>query len=118
METVTQNKGQFEIVVDGTTAGLTQFVDDDGLRIFFHTETGKEYAGQGLAGRLVARALEETRAAGLRVVPVCPYVAAYVGRHHEYDDLARPVTRRALRIVRDHELTLEAAAGPAPGERS
>jgi predicted GNAT family acetyltransferase len=97
---VTQHDDRFEISVDGTRAGLAQFVDADGRRIFFHTEVGDEYSGQGLAGELVARALDATRAAGLRVVPVCEYVETYVGKHEQYADLVDPVTAEARAAVR------------------
>ncbi|MET4145591.1 GNAT family N-acetyltransferase [Arthrobacter sp. UYCo732] len=45
-------------------------------RIFYHTVINVEYAGQGLAGRLAKVALDETLAAGLRIVPVCPFTRA------------------------------------------
>lgn len=96
---VTLRGDRFEISVDGTRAGLTQFVDTDGQRIFFHTELGDEYAGQGLGGELVARALDATREAGLRVVPVCPYVKRFLGKHEEYADLVDRVTPDALAAV-------------------
>ena len=91
---------RFEIVVDGAVAGLTQFVDDDGRRIFFHTEVGDEYGGRGLAKTLVARALDATRAEGLRVVPVCPYVKRFVEKHPEHQDNVDPVTPDAVAVVR------------------
>lgn len=97
---VTLAGDRFEISVDGVRAGLTQFVDRDGQRIFFHTEVGDEFEGQGLAGELVSGALDATRKAGLRVVPVCPYVKRYVGRHEEYVDLVDPVTPDAVAAVR------------------
>jgi predicted GNAT family acetyltransferase len=97
---VTLAGDRFEISVDGVRAGLTQFVDTDGQRIFFHTEVGDEFEGQGLAGELVSGALDATREAGLRVVPVCPYVKRYVGRHEEYADLVDPVTPDAVAAVR------------------
>ncbi|KRF37667.1 GNAT family N-acetyltransferase [Nocardioides sp. Soil805] len=97
---VTLSGDRFEIAVDGTRAGLTQFVDSGGQRIFFHTEVGEEYAGQGLAGTLVTRALDATREAGLRVVPVCPYVKRFVGSHEEYADIVDAVTADALATVR------------------
>jgi uncharacterized protein len=98
---VTQHDDRFEISVDGTRAGLAQFVDADSRRIFFHTEVGDEYSGQGLAGELVTRALDATRDAGLRVVPVCEYVKGFVEKHEEYADLVDPVTREAAAAVRD-----------------
>ncbi len=97
---VTLADDRFEISVDGTRAGLTQFADAGAQRIFFHTEVGEEHAGQGLAGELVARALDATREAGLRVVPVCAYVRRFVEKHEEYADLVDPVTPAALATVR------------------
>jgi predicted GNAT family acetyltransferase len=89
---VTQQSNRFEISVDGSRAGLAEFVDADGRRIFTHTEVDDEYSGKGLAGELVAHALDATREAGLRVVPMCDYVRGYVEKHDEYADLVDPVT--------------------------
>lgn len=80
---VTQASDRFEISVDGTVAGFTQFVERDGRRIFFHTEVGKEYGGLGLGGTLVGQALTDTIEAGLTVVPVCPFVKKYAEKHPE-----------------------------------
>lgn len=87
METITRSHDRFEIVVDGDAAGRALFVDRDGRRIFFHTEVGEEYGGQGLAGRLVGHALDATREEGLRAVPVCPYVRRLVRRSGTWDDV-------------------------------
>lgn len=88
---------RFEIDVDGAPAGLARFVDDEaGRRIIFHTEVDDAYEGQGLAADLVTAALDETRAEGLRVVPVCPYVKRFVEQHPEYADIVDPVTPAAL----------------------
>ena len=55
--------------------------------VFIHTEVNEEYSGRGLAERLAKFALDDVRAAGKRIVPRCPYIAAYLRRHHEYDDI-------------------------------
>lgn len=57
---------------------------------FIHTEV--EPKRQGLGGELVKGALDDVRARGLKVVPVCPFVHAYIRRHPEYADLARDQT--------------------------
>ena len=44
----------------------------------------EEYGGRGLAGKLAAQALDETVAAGLTIVPVCPYIKKYLGKHPGY----------------------------------
>ena len=52
-----------------------------------HTEVGDQYSGQGHAATLARSALDAARSRGLSVVPSCPYVAAYIGKHPEYADL-------------------------------
>jgi predicted GNAT family acetyltransferase len=99
--TVTRQSGpdRFEISIDGQVAGFAQFVDSDGRRIFFHTEIGEEFSGRGLAATVVRAALDATRAEGLRVVPVCPYVKKYVESHDDWADIVDPVTPAALQAV-------------------
>ncbi|MFE1442601.1 GNAT family N-acetyltransferase [Streptomyces sp. NPDC058739] len=87
---------RYEIHVDGVRAGLTAYRDRDGRRVFFHTEVDDAFAGQGLAGRLVEEALTDVRSRGMRIVPVCPYVAKFLKKHHEFDDITDPVTPDVL----------------------
>ena len=49
--------------------------------VLVHTEVSPALEGRGLGGQLVAGALEDIRAQGLRVVAVCPFVRAYLRRH-------------------------------------
>ncbi|NVO17110.1 MAG: N-acetyltransferase [Rhodoplanes sp.] len=55
---------------------------------FTHTEVPPALRGGGLASRLVRGALDQARARGLRIVPLCSFVAAYVARHPEDRDPA------------------------------
>ncbi|WP_406859353.1 GNAT family N-acetyltransferase [Streptomyces sp. HUAS MG47] len=87
---------RYEILVGGERAGLTAYRDRGGQRVFFHTEIDDAYAGQGLAGVLVQEALTHVRASGLRIVPVCPYVAKFLKKHDEFADITDPVTPEAL----------------------
>ncbi|MEU7029035.1 GNAT family N-acetyltransferase [Streptomyces sp. NPDC046275] len=87
---------RYEILVDEQRAGLTAFRDRDRQRVFFHTEVDDAYAGQGLASILVEQALNDVRAAGKRIVPVCPYVAKFLKKHDEYADITDPVTPEIL----------------------
>ncbi|WP_318843102.1 bifunctional pirin family protein/GNAT family N-acetyltransferase [Myceligenerans pegani] len=90
----------YEIVLDGVRVGLTAFRDRGGERIFHHTEVSKDVSGRGLASRLAEQALTDTRAAGRRIVPVCPYIARFIERHPEFSDAADPVTPELLRWLR------------------
>ncbi|MFD1545482.1 GNAT family N-acetyltransferase [Nonomuraea guangzhouensis] len=78
---------RFEIFVDGTVAGFADYRLLPTKIVFTHTEVRPEYEGQGLAGKLVGHALDASRDTGLRVVPLCPYVAKYIERHPSYKDL-------------------------------
>jgi predicted GNAT family acetyltransferase len=85
--TVHKESNKFTIAVDGETVGLTAYADDRGSRVFPHTEVDDGFEGRGLASILIGEALAQTRAEGLRVVPQCPMVAAYIDKHPEYADI-------------------------------
>ncbi len=84
--TVTAGRDRYTIAVDGKEVGHAEFHDRPGARVFTHTEVDEAYEGRGLATILITRALQETRAAGLRIVPVCPMVVNYVSKHDEFQD--------------------------------
>ncbi|WP_405477284.1 GNAT family N-acetyltransferase [Streptomyces sp. NBC_00009] len=86
------DKHRYEILVDGKVAGFTAYRDSADQRVFYHTEIDDSYAGLGLASRLVQQALTDVRASGQRIVPVCPYVAKFLTKHDEFDDITDPVT--------------------------
>ncbi|NTY61616.1 GNAT family N-acetyltransferase [Mycolicibacterium sphagni] len=97
--TVTAGTDRFTIAVDGQRVGLVAFVDHNGQRIFLHTEVDDAYEGRGLAGILVSEALAATRDAGLRIVAVCPMVAGYLDKHHDFDDVLDPLTADVKRFL-------------------
>lgn len=102
--TVTAGTDRFTIAVDGREVGLVAFVDHAGQRIFLHTEVSDAFEGRGLASILVSDALAATRGAGLRIVAVCPMVAGYLDKHHDFDDVVDPLTadiKRFLQTVQD-----------------
>ena len=55
--------------------------------VLHHTEVPPALEGRGIAAALVAAALAWARSEGLRVRPLCSYVAAYMRRHPETLDL-------------------------------
>ena len=91
---------RFEVLDGDTAIGQAAYVDDgDGRRIFYHTVIDEEYGGQGLAGRLAARALDETVAAGLKIVPVCPYIKSYLEKNSRYADSSQRPTPALLEVL-------------------
>ncbi|AWT51341.1 acetyltransferase [Mycolicibacterium smegmatis MKD8] len=93
----------YELTVDGEHAGKLLYVDIGDQRVFHHTEVDDKFSGRGLAGELVSAGLGDTRAAGKRIVAVCPYVAKYVSRHHDFDDVLDPVTPEVTSAVEHAE---------------
>jgi predicted GNAT family acetyltransferase len=89
---VTAESDRYTITVDNKNVGLVEFADRDGQRVFIHTEVDDAYGGRGLATILIGEALQDTRGAGLRIVPVCEMVASYVDKHDEFADVVDPVT--------------------------
>jgi predicted GNAT family acetyltransferase len=85
--TVTAEEDQFTIAVDGHKVGKAEFLDHGPKRVFTHTEVDDNYEGRGLATILIGEALQQTRAAGLRIKALCPMVAAYLDKHNEYSDI-------------------------------
>lgn len=89
--------GQYEIVVDGTVAGFTQFEETDGGVLSFpHTVVEDAYEGRGLASQLVRGALDDVRAQGRSIHPFCPYVKTWIQRHPDYLDLVDDPSRFGL----------------------
>ncbi|WP_139979374.1 GNAT family N-acetyltransferase [Nocardioides litoris] len=80
-------ESRFEIHVDGELAGLAAYQEAPGMLVMTHTEVRPEMEGRGLAGILVRHALDEVRAEGLKVLPTCPYVQAFLHKHPDYADL-------------------------------
>jgi len=90
----------FTVAVEGATVGLTRFVERDDHRVFVHTEVDPAFGGRGLATVLIAQALAATRADGRRIVAICPMVAAYVKKHHDFDDIVDRPTREIVDSLR------------------
>ncbi len=79
----------FETSVDGLRAFIT-YRRFPGRIVFAHTEVPPPLEGKGLASKLTHTALDFARVNHLRVVPLCPYVSSFIGKHSEYRDLVSP----------------------------
>ena len=78
---------RFAADVDGATAYITYRETDGQILDLDHTFVPRASRGGGIASQLTAHALEYARQHGLRVMPSCPFVAAYVARHPEYREI-------------------------------
>lgn len=89
MAVITRNEtaSQWQAVQSGEVVGHLEYQTAPGVVSLIHTEVDGSHAGRGLAGRLVQSALDDVRASGQQVRPVCPYVARWIDRHPDYADL-------------------------------
>lgn len=78
---------RYEILVDGTLAGFTHYMPHEGSLVFDHTLIKENFSGRGLASVLVRGALDDVRATGVRIVPLCEYIAGWLPKHPDYEDL-------------------------------
>lgn len=81
--------GEYQLDVGGKTALLRFRELPDDVVDLYSTFVPPESRGQGTAGRLVQVALDDLRAKGKKIIPGCSYVATYVDRHPEVQDLVR-----------------------------
>jgi predicted GNAT family acetyltransferase len=77
---------RFEMNVKGELAVITYRLLP-GVISLDHTGVPVPIEGHGVAAKLTRAAMDFARAESLRVVPVCSYVAAFVRKHSEYQDL-------------------------------
>ncbi len=88
MESVRNNEAaqRFELEADGQLA-VSEYHRRDGTMVFTHTEVPLKLEGQGIGNELAKAALDYARSEGLRVVPRCRFIAAFIERHPEYQNL-------------------------------
>jgi predicted GNAT family acetyltransferase len=77
---------RFEAHVSGELA-LCSYLRQGNLLVLNHTTVPAAAQGVGLAAELVGATLAWARSEGLHVRPDCSYVAAYMRRHPETQDL-------------------------------
>ncbi len=79
---------RYEIALDGERVGLLAYRLGAGEIAFLHAEIDPAHERQGLGSALARGALDDARARGLAVRPLCPFVVDFIGRHpQEYGDL-------------------------------
>jgi predicted GNAT family acetyltransferase len=79
---------RYEILSTGEVAGVAVYERRPGRIVFVHTEIAPAFKGRGLADQLARAALDDVRArGGEKVIARCPFIASFIARHVEYQDL-------------------------------
>lgn len=77
---------RFELDANGVTA-VANYTIAGNVITFTHTEVPPQARGGGTASQLIAGALQAARARGLKIIPRCSFVSAYLAKHSEFQDL-------------------------------
>lgn len=80
------DESRFETKVDDQLCVL-DYTLDNGVIAMNRVLVPPPVEGRGIAGALTRHALDHSREQGWRVIPRCPYVAAWIKRHPDYADL-------------------------------
>jgi uncharacterized protein len=78
---------RYELRLDGRLIGLAAYRRRGGRIIFTHTEVDEACEGRGFGSRLAEVALADAGSEQLEVVPLCPFIAHYIDKHPEYQQL-------------------------------
>lgn len=81
------NQSRYVLSIDGAPAGSFDYSRSGDVLVALHVEVDPAYGGHGHGSELVRRVLDDVRRQGLRVRPVCPFVAYFLAEHPEYADL-------------------------------
>lgn len=84
-----EEKKRFEITVEGHTAFI-DYKEREGKITLTHTESPLELEGKGAATALVEKTLEFIEKNHYTLVPLCPFVFAYIKRHPDWKRIVDP----------------------------
>ena len=81
---------RFEMTIDGKVSFVEFQQADDETLALVHTEVHPDLEGHGVGSKLVKGVLDYARTNNLYIMPYCPFVATYLKRHPDYQDLVKP----------------------------
>jgi predicted GNAT family acetyltransferase len=89
MATVRDNPAElrYELVENDALIGEIRYRREPGAVALVHTDVAPAYEGKGYATQLIEGAVRDLQSRGLKVVPVCPLVQDWIGKHPEYEGM-------------------------------
>lgn len=79
--------GRYLVTIDGHTAEMTYSKAGATRIIIDHTGVPDALRGKGAGQALVQRAVEDARAGGIKIIPLCPFTKAQIEKHPEWQDV-------------------------------
>ena len=72
---------------DGALAVIDYYKMPGGAVAFTHTHVPFEFENKGIGSELAKRALQDVKDSGDKVIPQCGFIASYVRRHPEWNEI-------------------------------
>ncbi|MDR6758916.1 putative GNAT family acetyltransferase [Mycoplana sp. BE70] len=85
--TESSSHGRYSVTVDGHEAEMTYSRTSAKLIIIDHTGVPDALRGRGVGQALALHAVEQARAGGWKIMPLCPFFRAQAMRHPEWSDV-------------------------------
>ena len=87
MEFIHENGRIFAQDESGNVIAEITFPIENGVATIDHTFVDSSLRGQGVAGKLMAAAVEDIRKAGVKAYPTCSYAVKWLSEHSEHSDI-------------------------------
>lgn len=91
------DRRRFEIDL-GDSLAIAEYTLPKGMIMFTHTEVPEQHGGRGIGSALIRAGLAAARERKLKVIPICPFFAAYMKHHEDVQDLLDETWRRRLGV--------------------
>lgn len=88
-EETSHSGGRYVATLEGHEAEMTYSRASPHLIIIDHTGVPDALRGKGAGQALAAHAVEEARAGGWKIIPLCPFFKEQLGRHPEWADVIK-----------------------------
>ncbi|SCF05893.1 hypothetical protein GA0070607_5009 [Micromonospora coriariae] len=78
----------------GVVAGVVTYQLTGTIIVYTHTEVDPEFEGRGVGSTLARAVMDDARAKGRTVVPLCPFLSEWLVKHPGYEDIVARSTRK------------------------
>lgn len=82
-----EEERQYEFHIDAYIPRIEYIINQNNVIYLTHTEVQHQLEGQGVGKLLVEKVLADIEAKQMKLVPMCPFVAAYIRKYPEWKRL-------------------------------
>lgn len=79
-----EERHQYELHIEKYTPRMEYIKSKNGEIYLTHTEVPAPLGGKGIGSQFAEKVLKDIERQGLRLVPLCPFVAGYIHKHPEW----------------------------------